>query len=452
MEIEDIIKDICEKEVVHNCYQYKINGVSIYHFIRRDVRKYFINDMGAEFNETQSVGSKIDRIKSILFSFWHILSYRKKTKYLFHTFRLENINGTWLDRFMDPFIDNCVMSGESYVIYETNKGRLFDNRLHKQNIRYDDFLAFLSVICTFFTLYFFKSIKYKRTFDDLFQSIGEFSQITGKRRTLYEKRIIENLFRVRLYEWLLKKINVEVVIAASRSAFVPLMCAAKKTHVKVYELQHGIVYGTTVTYGGFSDNMFIPDKFLAFGNFKCTDNYGIGKNDFVNVGFAFFDYINKTLPTKNNDCKDVLFLSQPDLSDYVIETLIHFAKKHNERGFVLRCHPLEKLNEVQKAKLSKVSNISIQDNKISSIVAINSYKFIVGVLSSVIFEALAYGKIVGVLADGNYSRMINKDDSENLTFIDSLESFDLFLNKKENLNNQSVYSKFDKSLIGKLLR
>lgn len=445
---EEIIETFCLQEKKLGCYDIRIKGIPVYNLIKRTVRAVILEKNGFSFKEGQVSGSVVHRLQAILLSFVHLIRLRQnRFRYLFFTFRLENINGVWLDKFYDPIIDECGMNPDDYVILETNRGRMHSERLHGDHVFYDDSIALIAYVLSY-VLYPYYLVKYNCQFYELKRVLSSLIQCQSFNK--YYFSIVRNIIRISLYRNLLVKSHPECIIAASRSNFAPLLCAAKMENVRFVELQHGISYGPTVTYGGFQDPLFTPDRFLTFGDIWLKSVYGINEECISTCGWAFKNYLQRQVAAvHSSDEKNVLVLSQNQSTDYILDCLVKLASENPEIVFHLRCHPMERLTAKQTELIGRYSNIVIQDKSLAFLVAINSFELVVGENSTAVYEAMSYGKRTGILAfNGHSPKFLSEIDRNCFWIIDSVSSFrDYLVSDKSSKEIRSIYSKFDKNVL-----
>lgn len=447
-----LIKDVCLLENKCGCHEVRINKISVYHFIRREIRIQYLGQKGYDYIEKQAKGSIRERIKSVLKSIKHLFVMPANIPILFRTFRIEDINGLRMDRFIDPIIEECNIK-DNYVIFETNNGRIFKNRCHSEHVYFDDCFSFVTLLLkSFMSLYY--RLKYKEEFGNLFNSISEFIPIETIDEKFIVNRIITCLIRVSLYKFFLSRKNVKVVIAASRSSFMPLTCAAKILGVKVYELQHGIIYGETITYSGYRDSLFVPDKFLLFGDVHPQDVYGTDGKDLKILGWALMSYVKKLNLNTNISKNDILVLSQQQSTDYIIDTMLFLAENNKDVNFYLRCHPMETLKPSHMEAIKRHPNVYIQDNKMSLIIALAHFDKVIGDKSTAIYEALSYGKRTGILTMNDHKAVFLQEKDADFFWIikDNSAFVDFVKSEKNERNTLSIYSPFNRSMYDSLIK
>ena len=221
--------------------------------------------------------------------------------------------------------------------------------------------------------------------------------------------------------------------------------------VKIFELQHGVTYGESVLYSGFRDSTMIPDAFLSFGNNKPSDVYGMEENKIENIGWALQNYIESIYPSKQKTNKNVLVISDPEITDIIFRVVIQLATDNPDVVFEIRPHPHEIIPEDCLMSISDLVNVKIQDNKINITEVLMSYDMVIGENSTVLYEALANQKKVGRLFyEGLNPKYLEDSDRECFWEIHNQHDFEQFL--KDDVSNKAskcIYSPFNKELFCK---
>lgn len=455
MRDQELLKSFYLQEKESRCYDICIKGIPLYFFIRRDIRTDYFIDNGINSYEKRSIESKYNRLFSIIQSFFHLITRSsRKSSILYHTFRVENIGGKWMDRFFDPIIE-IGGGNKDYTIIETNNGRCRSPRLHRDKIMYDDFSVFLATISSFLFYWIFVKIRYRKEFISLDKSILFLRPLLkAKDVKLYNRKIIAAYLRVLYYKRLLLKKNIRCVVSASRSSFLSLMCAAKMMNIRVVELQHGLIYGESVTYGGYNHPLFTPDKFFTFGEFEPRNVYGIEESNVVTTGWGLREYLDRMEIDSDISQDDILVLSQNLTTDYMIKCTVSLAKNNPTRRFFFRCHPLEKLSDEQQQQLNNQNNIFIQELNETFLLAIKPFSIVIGDdQTTAIYEASAYGKKVGILAlDNKEVLFLNDEAAKCFWLIKDDVSFKEFLDSDVKTKpSYNLYSTFNKALFNDIV-
>lgn len=457
MDNTDIIREASKREIQEKCYDVKIDGIAIYNFVRRPLYEGYIRQFGSHIHYRSPNTSKFRKLLSAIYSLFQILVLfikRKQVKYFIYPFcRMDRINEEYLDKFTDPLIDyTCI--GDNCIVFEAgNNGLHLKPRRHNKKVVYADCIR---VISRRITLLRHKSFLHKHTqeFNSLFEKIENTFPGINYDKEFIAYWIYNRFLEYKIYKFIFHKLGTKVLIAPSRNDFQHIIPAAKQSGMQVFELQHGITKGYSITYSGFKDPLFTPDYFLAFGDLSVTDKYGIDIERIKVIGWAFDFYLSQesTIIEKKKE-SDVLFIAEPLETEKLIDTCILLARTYPTINFYYRAHPGDILDDSFMVRLTNEKNILIDNNSINILVTLKGFTHVVGVNSTVLNEAITYGKKVGVLYLGGL-RPINSDGSDDDFFwkIDTVESFNDFINASPSEKKQSkIYSNFDNKFFEQLI-
>ena len=454
MQSDEVMRDICSREINYNLFNFRLDGVSIYQFISRGIREKFMELYGLGLNYQNPPVSKIEKISNLARSLWQIskiLLLRKKGTIVFHCFdRLERIDGIYLEKFTDPIIDELKL--RDYVILEPGRsGRHMKPRLHNDRVVYTSFISLFARIISILSTHYFKK-KNSLLIDKLFISIeSAFPEIEFNKASL-SSYIHFSIIRMRLYQFLFKKLQSKILFAPARGSFMHIIPSAKKSGMKVFELQHGVTYKETITYSGYFDSYFTPDYFLSFGKIHSASGYGVKENQVVEIGFAFENYIKKHIKQDTSE-KKVLVVSSPNTSFAIVKATCNIASQFPDVIFYFRPHPLEQLDNERKSLLLAHSNIVIDDNQDSVYVTLNKFKYVLGESTTVLYEALPLGKKVGKLhMEGLEPRYIYDTDKQYFYQIEDKRSFSYFIYDKDSKPSIRIHSDFKPDVLLELIR
>lgn len=444
---DTIIKRVCQKEIENGCYEIKINGLDIYNYLKRYFRNRYLSLYGLEEKAASPIQSKSTQIKSIALSFIQIVKIVFGNYHYdncFHSFRrVEKINSIYVDKFTDPLIDNSNIH-DNYIIIEAGRnGKHYTPRLHSNHIVYADFFNLIALLITKFFYSFFET-RNKEVFNRLFRILDEaFPEIEYSSKEIV-KNVFHGIIKGKVYSAFYKKIRCKRLIAPSRVDFQVMIPAARENNMVVIELQHGITYAESLTYSGYQSAMFTPDVFLAFGDMKPKNVYGIDENNIHNIGFAFLDYIKDYLIPDEFEKKGVLLISEPSVTTSMVSVALKLAEKYPDIMFSFRPHPMEQLTQDQMDKIQKVSNIVIDDNTQNIMISLTKNKYVLGENSTALYEALSFGCLVGKLSmDGLFPKYLEEKDKDLFFEIKTVDDFANFLKCDNNTNNvKHIYSPY----------
>lgn len=462
---DKVLELTCRTELENGLYDYEINGIPIFNYLKRYYRRSALN---------QANGSGLDYGRDNKVSLWeHVkmlfcynkhewkslkqivsvcLSSTHYDNFVFSIMRKEIVDGMYVDKFTDSLIDNSNIK-QSYIIFERSfQGGHPSPRYHSDKIIFDDVLWKIAKLKAFFWGPIFNK-RYKKTLDGIIRKIDtSFPTIYHtKSYTLYY--IHYNYVYTKLYYWIFKKLKIKRLIAPSRADFLQLIPAAKLNGIEVIELQHGITYGESMTYSGYRDNMFIPDVFLSFGKLHPSDVYGIDQNKIIEIGWAFSLLVENQMFKKLGE-NEVLVISEPNASSQILKSIIELAEKNPHVIFHFRTHPIEeKLSKEQREKIDGIRNIVLDDNRNSSFATIMKFQHVVGVNSTALYEALSIGKKVGNLyMNGLNPSFLQEDDEKCFWAIKDDKSFKSFLaDPKTMKQSRSIYSRFNPDLVNSII-
>ncbi len=153
--------------------------------------------------------------------------------------------------------------------------------------------------------------------------------------------------------------------------------------------------------------------------------------------------------------KTVLVISSPAITLQIIKTTIELANARPDYQFTLRLHPQEDLSIEQSEKIKLIKNINVDDKKVDSLVSILLHQYCIGENSSVLYEALDYGKQVGkIMYNGLFSERQKDKDLGNIFYLRSQSSFYEFIHQKSvNVQRQfGVYDDFKSDVLERILK
>jgi hypothetical protein len=232
------------------------------------------------------------------------------------------------------------------------------------------------------------------------------------------------------YSLLFKKKDIKELYLVCSHGKEGIIKAAKDLNVKVSEFQHGTMTKYHMGYS-FPNNPHIPyfpDEILLFGEFWSDSTpLPLEKSALKFVGYEDFNQkirLHKDIKKKNK----ITFISQWTVGQDMIKKAIEVAKDHLEYKIIYRLHPSEYENKqfyLNKIKESKLDNLEIGCIKKTVLEEIADSKYVIGVYSTAIYEALAlnckvmllsfYGiEYMGYLIDNNYVQRINLNEKINL--------------------------------------
>lgn len=450
LEHDKLLNEISLREIESGLYDIKIDGIGVYNYIRRYCRNRFMSEFGFSEGIGSPCASINERRKNILISFRDFIKIafgRTKAHNVIRSFeRIELVNGLYVDKFTDPIVDFTSINKNYVIIDPGRNGRHLRPRSHQNNIIYPDAIYWLSSHLLRFK--FIKSRYIKKNaklLDNLYFKLNKtFPEISFDRDWI-TLVIIEQTYVLYFYKYLFKKLRAKRFFAPARGSFLDMIPAAKLRNVRVFELQHGVTYGESLTYSGYVDPLFSPDYFLAFSKITNPHNYGMEEDRVVEIGWAFEKYL--ALAEKQHAENGVLVISSPEISAKMVTMTTLLASLNPNVKFSFRPHPNEVLDEEKLNQLGRYDNIDINDNLENLNVALARFSYIIGENSTALYEGLNMGKNVGKLfLEGRQPRYLDEDDKKYFYEISSNEDFlDFIGSPMGSKPSRKLYQLFDKT-------
>lgn len=450
-------KSLSELVVLENKYELdtiRISNLPIWNIIKYDIRRKFLLYKGI-CETLQSVNVKISFKQSMigmwksLYGFLKICIAPKKVDNIIMGFsRLDNINGMYIDRFTDPVIDLSKLK-DNYIYFEYGRtGMHMSPRKNIKRVVYTDFIYLFSLIWGYSAAIPIMLLNY-RELQQFKKCLVDVTSLDIK--LFYLSRIIaEFKCNACIFEIIITRLNAKRVFGVSRILFKHASFAAKKKNLSVYEFQHGITLSNTELYSGNYIPEIDPDYFLLFGDSCPRDVFGIPKELTINIGWAFKQYI-KGLSNDNKFTNCCLVISEPQISNQIIEATLILAKHNPHINFHIRRHPQESFTVEQKSKFESTQNVIDCTNKKNSLLVVMAYDYIIGENSTVLYEGLSLGKKVARLnICGLHPLLRNNNDS--FYYIDRLEDFEKYINAPVKKMKADVYSDFNVELFNSFLK
>lgn len=451
---DQLIEEIVRREKESGLYDLKIDNISIYNYVSRGIQMKVMDYYGSGLNYNNPPVSDKERKKALRKSFMQFVGLfirHKKYDNVIRSFeRVDFINGNYVDKFTDPLVDFSDIGKSCLILEQGRSGAHRTPRCHSEIVIYTDIIYWLA--WKFISLrrkQFYK--KHSDVIDLLFSRIeSAFPEITLNRTALLTV-IVRFGFITKCYRGLFRRIRAKRLFAPARSSFQHLIPAAKIQGLQVYELQHGLTYSKSLTYSGYHDFLFTPDFFLSFGKIHSADCYGIGEDKVINIGWAFDRYIggDKTEIIDNG----VLVVSAPNISEIMISIVVRFAEAFPGVLFSFRPHPMEVLSQSTLKCFSQYRNIIINDNNENISVTLTRFNCVLGSNSTVLYEALTFGKKVGKLEmSGLIPEFLDDNDRELFYLVSDEDTFEQFITAPmDKKPGKTVYSLFNPEIVNELL-
>lgn len=454
---DKLLNELCTTETKLGFTDDKIWGIPIWRLVHVRYRNYFISVLGgipAMSNHSQFNFSKlfISAWKSFI-TLFSILLQRKEFSNIFFGFpRLEKIDEKYIDKFIDPIILQSKI-GDDYIYLERGRsGEHKSPRYINENILWTEFIDFFSYLLSILLLPIWWMCNIKK-YHSILQKIDNVVRLCFKQKLHFINLTTRSYIKIAILSFLFRYLKAKRLFMPVALIHSPYLFACKKAKVKIYEIQHGITVNNTTTYSGEYNPQWYPDCFLAFGKNSTADYlFGVPKNKVLNIGFAF----NSLLTHTNSQIyhNTFLFLSDPEITDVMVYTLIELAKKYPQYSFHFRPHPQEKLNKHQISLIEATSNTILVDCSENSTLACLRYEGVIAENTSVLYEAISVGVKAARLQYNGLTTIHYPNEPEGLFYyMKNPESFKFFAEEfvLNNIDKEIYYSTFDANLFNSLL-
>lgn len=456
----ETISNIKQEEIKLGLYKYELLHIPIWKVLRSPVvEKYLNKEFG--FGKRDTTEKKIHLFKiigSYIKSLWGIiilfLSNSKNIDYLFMAFpRLQKFDGKYIDKFTDPLTGYLPDKTKWLIFQRPLAGVHKKPRYNSEKVFTTDFIEFTSKVMGIIFSPFIALFIFNTTFK-IYQSSKSHFKLSSIDFLKFNINIGQFLISYFFYKLVLLKLKPKKIFLVNRGINQEVIANSHKLNIETFELQHGVTFGPTILYSGLYDECLDPDYFLTFGKYWRGSHFGVPSEKIINIGWCYGSCLQeKYLHNKLNKKNKVLVISEPLFSEKIVSAIIKIAVKYKEFAYDLRLHPQEKLSKISEQKISKCSNVKIIENDIESTINVLSYDNVVGVNSSVLYEALSLGKNVGKIAfDGCEQLILNEITESSFYMIRAIDDFPKFINVEKNQNNcNQLYSLFDKKKFNEIL-
>lgn len=322
---------------------------------------------------------------------------KNKEKYVFwgHSRRKLEEDGYYWDIYVDPIIS--YLNNRSYLILENQYQFRHFLPVITKNLLYPDYMM-LEIAIKRILLYrknidrnkakYFKELEDKLKIE--FKTDIEILSIVKRYDQLYN-------YKVKQFTRLLQKVNPKILFIVVGYGRETLIHAAKKLHIPVVELQHGMLseyhLGYDVSSGEKED---FADYFFSFGPaWGRMANFPIPQEKIIPIGYQ---YLNNAIDKYKNVKKknQVIFLSQGTIGDRLSKFAVKLISNLSlDIKIFYKLHPGEYLRWKTEYKdlyaayeKGYISVIAGDDPPLYQIMAESKWQ--IGVNSTALFEGMAF--------------------------------------------------------------
>ena len=430
----------------------EVNGVPIWRIVRTKFRWEMISGRPFTVGKNIQPGTQLKNNHRSFVGLTKLMLSGKKVKTVFFPHpRLYLVNGQYVERMSDPLIDYSAIR-EDYLILERHQNGLHkEPRIHSDHVVFLDFIDNTSRAIKPLVKMLNKG-KYGKAADRLISILdAEYHFDHAKMRSVFIDTLSFFFAQKAMTAPVLRHLAPKQVFVAPRQTYQYVIANCKKYGIKAIELQHGVTVGETELYSGSYYDRIDPDYFCVFGKANVGPQFGMPLEKVVNTGFPYKNYV-QSLGLQKFESQVILVISEPEISQKVVDLLISFVEYHPDFIFHIRCHPQEKFSSELMERISGYKQIMVVDNTLESFCALSQYECVIGENSTVMYEAMSMGKKVGRLNYGGFC-VKETDLIHGGTKLNSHDELIKFVNSPyyDEQDSKDVYSDFDEQALNSIL-
>ena len=409
----------------NNLGDHKINNINWWDFIRYNTYRELLEKLNLEKSKVKKIKKKNWSIKKLFFFLLNIFSLKspiwikRSSIIIFSHQRRIYENKYFIDKYVDPFIDIFKKDNNFSVIEDPLNLVHFNSfkYLHfspakTKKLFYGEFFIFFSrILSKFFITSLTTSEKnvIKKLEKDFKNNFNVEIKLVNKINyylPIYKSKLF-------IYKTFFKIKKPKKILLVNSAGKEPIIEAAKHLHIPTYELQHGSPSRGKLNYdysSGIKKKTF-PDFFLSFGKFWSNDYIlPLKKSHIINTGFPYLNQKISNIPIFSKKENIFLIISQPDISKKLINFTLDLRKKLKKKIKILyKPHPLEIFNnDLNYLDILKKNNIEVLKDYNSNLYKIlEKSKWVMGISSTVLYEALPFKCQVFVLKLSGHEKLLN---------------------------------------------
>lgn len=453
-------------EKKYNLFDVEIQSVPIWHLIRIHIyRNYYQkkpqnNLVNKPFKKNKmNFFTVIKQLPYFMFKN-PLLSKKHKDILIFNHQRRVKNNGKYYCLYTDLLIPTL---NHSNVILEKKYLNHHYKPIPNNNIFYLDYITFMTAIKWRILSLFSLNEKDMLVINKIRYIINnEFNlNIKYKEFTKIVQKHL-NAFKIDLkyYEKILKRTQPKLIIEVvhyEETRFV-INHLAKKYNIPTIELQHGVMGEHHIAYNflGKPDLSCFPEYIFTFGNYWIDHTrFPINKNKLFSVGWPYLESKSSMIINENPKQQKVILIVSQD--GQIAEELFKISKEllrkvdSNNYRILYKLHPKEYqfFDEIYSNYVDEnLTFISNNSKDIYYYLSIADY--VIGVASTVIFEALNYGLKPLILETNGHEYMHHLIDNNHATLIKSAKDVIEALSKETELQIDNLNYYWEDNSLSKM--
>lgn len=383
-------------------FRYTYKNMLIWPFIRFPVYRHFYGkELFGKYTEKPSAQPLIikDQMKKYLFKNPYLTTH-KDIMYIYGTLgNIKSETGKIHNRIFDYYVD--IYLDDTYIL--ENSGNLPYYKKRYKNLRDSSLILFLTKQ---------ELSRAKPTNQDIKMSKSLVEYLKKKLPIKENNQYWQYLFNLILffskeikilekyYLFLFKSVKPKIVFIEDASYGANCAVILKILHdlkITCAEIQHGMIYSNHEAYN-YSNFLrenneyknYMPDYFLSYGDYWNKQIRTPSK--VITLGKADFTYYTKNKKFSYNTKNEILFIASIYYNDYVklLKDLLPLLASINF-NLKMRLHPMG-INEDVRFDIFKSNNNFTINSEEPLYQALSSAEYVIADISSVLFEAAAFGK------------------------------------------------------------
>ena len=423
--LEELRTFFFDLETRHSVYSLEYRGVFYWKLIRMSLFSHILKCLGmVEESHPMTSKAKAERlVRLVKYSGLNILRKRKIQKcdiLILTSGRKYYFNGDFVDVYLYDQIQYLSKNEVSHLIvdrpdhYGRHLGAKLENLVYFEGIRH--------LVREYPLPFLLPSLK-DSVLEEISEEIKRELGIECDVKLLAERRLFRFSMEKKYFDNLLDKTKPKEVFLVCSYGKEELIASAHERAIRVTEVQHGVVSDYHMGYA-FPQKIripYFPDRLILFGEYwrECIE---YPHNTELEVGrFSYFRNSSTTNDIKHDE--RVLFISQGAYGKDVSRIAARFATQ-NKIECYYKLHPSEfhiwREEYDELVHCSQVGRIKVVAEEISLNDLFRHSKYVVGVNSTALFEALQFDCNVYVLEleghqymkhllKGNHAKLISAE-------------------------------------------
>lgn len=223
--------------------------------------------------------------------------------------------------------------------------------------------------------------------------------------------------------WMKKPKEIYIVGSSDKAA---LIFSAKKKKIVVNELQHGFNSDKDVIfnypYTPEDSLLYFPNRFFVWNNVQMFfAKLPLSQQNIFQIPNYHLELMLNDTKNITKEEKAILIISQPFGSDDIFNFVIRNISELADFKIYYKIHPVESKSE-KFEKLKCFTNVIVIDNQESIYILMRKSKFVLGIYSSALYEAVAFNCAIILLDLPGVEMSINLLENSNCKLADTQSS------------------------------